>query len=394
MIPMRPIHAFPARMAPEIALKELQKLPPHAIVLDPMMGSGTVLRVALNCGLRAIGRDVDPLAVLMTRVWTTPIDTSSLHEYATQIIQNAQAVNTTSIHLPWIDQDPETSSFIDFWFGESQKADLRKLSHALYTLSGPEADFLRLALSRIIITKDTGASLARDVSHSRPHRVRQENSFSVMDGFITSVTHLAKRLASLPFTACADIRQEDARSLTSLANTSIDAVITSPPYLNAIDYLRGHRLALVWLGHRISELRPIRSTSIGAERAPEAHSQTLFIDSIMTQMTQGTPLPPREQRFLQRYVLDLSALLTEIQRVIRPQGKAVFVIGNSCLHGIFIQNSLALQQLAEQLGFQCLSQEERELLPNRRYLPPPQASGNTDLNKRMRTETILTFVRN
>jgi hypothetical protein len=69
-------------------------------------------------------------------------------------------------------------------------------------------------------------------------------------------------------------------------------------------------------------------------------------------------------------------------------------MGNSCLHGTFIQNSLALQQLAEQLGFQCISQEERELLPNRRYLPPPQASGSTDLKKRMRTETILTFVRN
>ncbi len=394
MISARPIHPFPARMASEIALKELQKLPLHAVVLDPMMGSGTVLRVALDCGLRAIGRDVDPLAVLMTRVWTTPIDTSSLREYATQLIQKSRDIDATTIHLPWIDQDPETSSFIDFWFGDPQKADLRKLSYALSSESGPEADVLRLALSRIIITKDTGASLARDVSHSRPHRVRQDNSFSVMDGFINSVTNLAKRLASLPFTTCADVRQEDARSLTSLANTSIDAVITSPPYLNAIDYLRGHRLALVWLGHRISELRPIRSTSIGAERAPAEHSQTRFIDSIVTQMTQGTSLPPREQRFLQRYVLDLSVLLTEIQRVLRPQGKAVFVIGNSCLHDTFIQNSLALQQLAEQLGFQCTSQEERELLPNRRYLPPPQASESTDLKKRMRTETILTFVRN
>ncbi|GHO82470.1 hypothetical protein [Dictyobacter formicarum] len=54
MVSIRPIHAFPARMAPEIALKELQKLPQHSIILDPMMGSGTVLRVALNCGLRAI----------------------------------------------------------------------------------------------------------------------------------------------------------------------------------------------------------------------------------------------------------------------------------------------------------------------------------------------------
>jgi tRNA G10 N-methylase Trm11 len=392
MIPVRPIHAFPARMAPEIAMKELQTLPPNALVLDPMMGSGTVLRLALNYGLRAIGRDVDPLAVLMARVWTTPIDTSSLRNYAIHLIQKIQDIDATTVHLPWIDQDPETASFIDFWFNEPQKSDLRKISYVLHPLSGPEADFLRLALSRIIVTKDIGASLARDVSHSRPHRVRQYNSFSVMNGFINSVTNLAKRLASLPPTTGADVRQEDARSLTSLASASIDAVITSPPYLNAIDYLRGHRLALVWLGHRLSEMRSIRSTSIGAERALTVKTNNAFIDSITKKITQNDLLPSREQRFLQRYILDLSTLLAEIHRVTRPQGKAVFVIGNSCLHGVFIKNSLALLQLAEQTGFRCLSQEERELPPNRRYLPPPQASANTDLNKRMRTETIFTFV--
>ncbi|GAC1463392.1 MAG: hypothetical protein PVS3B3_08950 [Ktedonobacteraceae bacterium] len=392
MIPVRSIHSFPARMAPEIALKELQKLPQHSLVLDPMMGSGTVLRVALDCGLRAIGRDIDPLAVLMARVWTTPIDTPSLQQHAARLIQQAHDLDATTIQLPWIDQDTETSSFIDYWFGDPQKVDLRKLSYLLHTISGPEGDFLRLALSRMIITKDTGASLARDVSHSRPHRVRQHNPFSIMDGFVTSVTTLAKRLGSFPPTAPADVRQEDARHLTSLATASIDAVITSPPYLNAIDYLRGHRLALVWLGYRLSELRPIRSTTIGAERAPTERVLPPLVDGIVTQMTQGTTLPHREQRFLQRYVLDLSTLLTEIYRVLQPHGKAVFVIGNSCLHGVFIKNSLALVQLAEQLGFRCLAEEERELAPNRRYLPPPQALTHTDLNKRMRTEIVLSFV--
>src|SRR3712207_7608036 len=47
------------------------------------------------------------------------------------------------------------------------------------------------------------------------------------------------------------------------------AAITSPPYLNAIDYLRGHRLSLVWLGYRIGDLRLTRAVSIGAERRPD-----------------------------------------------------------------------------------------------------------------------------
>jgi tRNA G10 N-methylase Trm11 len=60
-------------MAPELALETLSKLKKNSLVLDPMAGSGTVLRDATELGHRAIGFDVDPLAVLMARVWTTPV---------------------------------------------------------------------------------------------------------------------------------------------------------------------------------------------------------------------------------------------------------------------------------------------------------------------------------
>ena len=389
---MRHIHSFPARMASDIALKQLERLPAHTVVLDPMMGSGTVLRTAIDCGCRAIGRDVDPLAVLMARVWTTPLDTRNLRTYAAQLIHDANNLHADDVILPWIDDDLETSLFIDYWFGERQKADLRKLSYLMQAVRGPEGDALRIALSRIIITKSNGASLARDVSHSRPHRVMLENTFSVMEGFLRSVGYVAKQLEDYPPHDRADTCQEDARNLISIANSSVDVVITSPPYLNAIDYLRGHRLSLVWLGYSLNELRSIRIGSIGAERAPDTHVDTRLADEIIDQVHLGEMLPQREQRMIKRYVLDLSALLSEVHRVLRPQGKAVFVVGNSCLRGVFVRNAQAVNLLTERLGFQHIGKgEERELPPNRRYLPPPHASEHSDLKKRMRTETVLTF---
>jgi hypothetical protein len=50
--------------------------------------------------------------------------------------------------------------FIDYWFGERQKSDLRKISYLIQAIQGPEGDAFRIALSRIIITKSNGASLA------------------------------------------------------------------------------------------------------------------------------------------------------------------------------------------------------------------------------------------
>ena len=73
---IRSIHPFPARMAPGLALDSLSALKPQSVVLDPMSGSGTVLRQALELGHEAIGFDVDPLAVLMATVWTTRLMTA------------------------------------------------------------------------------------------------------------------------------------------------------------------------------------------------------------------------------------------------------------------------------------------------------------------------------
>jgi tRNA G10 N-methylase Trm11 len=72
------VHPFPARMAPGIALEVVAQAKKPLRVLDPMMGSGTVLAIARSMGHQAVGVDIDPLLCLY-RVWTTAMDlTSSL----------------------------------------------------------------------------------------------------------------------------------------------------------------------------------------------------------------------------------------------------------------------------------------------------------------------------
>jgi len=387
-----PIHPFPARMAPEIALEESARLSADSLVLDPMAGSGTVLRTASEHGHRAYGCDMDPLAVLMARVWTTPLDARELREAATDVVTQAKALNPDRVSLPWIDEDPQAQVFIDYWFGKEQQGDLRRLSSVLSNWDGAIGDALKIGLSRIIVTKDRGASLARDVSHSRPHRVRNTNDFPVMNEFQRSVQRVAQRLEDQPPRGGVSVTSGDARHLEGVTTASIDAVITSPPYLNAIDYIRGHRLALVWLGHGLSTLRSIRSDSIGAERMPDVGADSALAKELSAAMEPINQLPNRIRRMVDRYVLDLFAMITEIHRVLRPDGRAVFVIGNSCMKGVFVKNALAVSAAAERAGFCLFEQHERDLPPAQRYLPPPGKDA-PNLEKRMRTETVFTYIR-
>jgi hypothetical protein len=250
-------------------------------------------------------------------------------------------------------------------------------------------DVLKLNLSRIIVTKEMCASLARDTSHSRPHRVATESKYDVVQGFGRSLGTLRSRLRENPPSGKSSVMVGDARAMTNLADGEIDVVLTSPPYLNAIDYLRGHRLALVWLGHTIASLRAIRSASIGAERSPDTkHTEHAFSD-IKKALGDVAHLPNRYQNMIDRYAEDLSRMMAEVSRVTKCSGEAVFVVGNSCLKGEYIQNSEGVRVAAEAAGFKCVDVDERDLPHRMRYLPVTDGA----LAKRMNKEIVLTFER-
>lgn len=394
---IRAIHPFPARMGPDLAIERLKRIKKPSVVLDPMAGSGTVLRHAAEFGHEAVGRDLDPLAILMAKVWTTPISRDALDKQHEKLLKLVAKTDPLA-PLPSIDNDPETRTFIDYWFAEPQRSDLRRIAHALQVMgrhrlkedNAVAVDVLRLALSRIIITKDNGASLGRDVSHSRPHKVKNSSTYDVMAGFNLSVQQVRHRLLSEPPPGGVSVSRGDARVLRELGNKSIDIVLSSPPYLNAIDYMRAHRLSLVWLGYRMGELRTIRSSSVGAERGPDSPRSSGEFDHILESLGDIEQLPSGDQRMIARYAEDMYRLMSELARVLKPDGRIFLVVGNSCLRTVFIRNSEGFIAAGNMVGMKVTRVTERDLPTRKRYLPTPDA-GQGSLAKRMRTEMVMTF---
>ena len=77
-------HAYPAMMIPQIPRRLLQKYGSSAKTLfDPYCGSGTSLVEANVKGINAIGTDLNPLARLIAKTKTTPIDIQTLNLYLT-----------------------------------------------------------------------------------------------------------------------------------------------------------------------------------------------------------------------------------------------------------------------------------------------------------------------
>lgn len=381
---MRAVHPFPARMAHEIATAHLACQPRGLTVLDPMCGSGTVLRAAVEAGLRARGTDVDPLAVLMARVWTSYIDPARLAHDSHLILERAQAKEIVALRdgLPWLDD--ETEKFIKYWFAEPQRSHLSALAHAIWKCRLPSRDALMLAFSRLIVTKDKGASLARDVSHSRPHKVGDSTDFDVFAGFRRSITQLIQRINPESIRGSACIELGDSRNMKTIQDSSIDRVVTSPPYLNALDYLRGHRLSLVWLGYNISQTRQIRSESIGSERI--LHDVDIDEEPYIVE-SQKSILLDKQRGWIRRYIKDAHAVVAESTRVLRPEGSILLVIGNSNLRGVPVDNTGIYVDRLKHFAFRKITVTQREIPASHRYLPPP--AGGSGLHARMRTESVI-----
>lgn len=159
----------------------------------------------------------------------------------------------------------------------------------------------------------------------------------------------------------------DARALP-LISESVDAVMTSPPYLTAIDYLRGHRMSLVWLGHSVSELRELRGRNIGSERGADLpkHLENVWEDAV------GGELSRRRSRIVSTYLRDLDALISELRRVLSPGGVATFVVANSAHGKASVLADRAVMSLTKLHGLELRESAVRPLPAGRRYLPPPR----------------------
>lgn len=391
------IHPFPARMAPGIALDALSQTTTPFRVLDPMVGSGTVLAVARANGHQAYGRDLDPLAVLLAQVWTRTIDAEKVRLKSSQVLDRAKKrFRITPLRDAYPTRaDDETRAFVRYWFDDYARQQLAALAIAIQRVRDRKSrDALWCAFSRLIIAKSAGASLAMDLSHSRPHRtfdrapVKPFNRFQAsVDAVVSNCPQRRSQGVGPP----TEVRLGDARKL-DISSGSIDLVLTSPPYLNAIDYLRCSKFSLVWMGYNICDLRTIRGACVGAEAASrdaEASEPTM---EMIRSLRLRPPLATRDHALLVRYARDMERALAETARILKPSGRAIYVVGDSRIRGTFVRNSRIVTIAAEQHGLTLQAHTSRAIPPNRRYMPPPKRGGApASMDGRMRREVVLVF---
>lgn len=367
------IHPYPGKLLPNIAhfFSRASSLSRNnGAILDPFCGSGSVALEASIAGRKTYIADANPLALLISKVKTTPYDPDHLATTAKHIVRRASRLKAAA-SIAIVNEH--------IWYPPNQKKALEILARAVSEVGDTSVrDFFRVCLS----VTARRLSLA-DPSISVPVRLRQKPTFSesvntrikarlawalnasALEEFLCcSESNIARvRAANManPKRLAAMIVGNDARQLTApasdrrLTSSSIPLIITSPPYGSAQKYVRASSLSLNWLQLASPDgLASLEGCSIGREHIP-LHKRTngceLPLPDAYEELVNRIEDRNRHRALITRhYLSDMRAALQEMTRITRPNGHIVIVIGNNQVCGLPLRNDDYVTHTLQALG--------------------------------------------
>lgn len=338
----------------ERLLTEEWHLAADSTVFDPFVGSGTTLLACQQLGYRAFGTEIMPISVFVSRVkLQTDYDLEELTEGVQRVLtapyspgkRELPPVKIIALAFP-----PEIQDRLVFF---------RETIIQMPDVSEKTRNFLLLGLLSILeevsTTSKDGQFLRLVERKVPPVETALGTRYEEMRRDLqTEISLFGTVAAQHP----AEVLQGDARDLPygSEWSGTVDAIITSPPYLNRYDYSRTYALELLLLfSEDFAALKQVRHSllrsHIESRPAPTDDVHLPALDEILENIAPKRLNNARIPIMIKGYFEDMNHVIQEMYRLAKPGARVALVVANARFEGELTPVDLLLSELAEEVGF-------------------------------------------
>jgi hypothetical protein len=318
--------AYSVQLVRELLLaRTRQDLP----VLDPFCGTGTTLLACAEAGIECRTVDINPFLRWVAEAKSRPYAARDVTRAAGLVDEMARAAERGRGRA-WV----PALHHIDKWWDERTLDGLSRAFAVIASRRGKARDLAALSFCRALV--DAGnVSFAHQSMSFRSRAVAPEVALSLRAAFERLRPAAEQRLTSSTSRALLG----DSRQLAKIIDEkSCGAVVTSPPYVNRMSYIRELRPYMYWLGflddgRAAGELdwRAIGgtwgvATSKLSRWRPSAELGLRGFAELSARIERQSPVLAR---YVERYFCDMDEHVRGLAQVLAPGARAHYVVGNS-----------------------------------------------------------------
>ena len=338
----------------------------------PSQGQGLRGLVAAEFGIRAIMLDINPFLVWLGR--------TKCRSYSADEIEHARWVAAESLHTAnTCDEEGlrvPPMHRIERWWDPEILRGLASLKRTLTELSDGKAgdDLLYIAFCRVMIQMSNAAFNHQSMSFQESQTGQiglfapMRNTDEVFEMFAGEVQSVLDS-ASSRLDGSVTVHLGDARKMGAVEDGAVDIIFTSPPYSNRMSYIRELRPYMYWLGYLSSgkqagelDWKAIGGTWGSATSRLSSWDATMPLplgdefESVLCQIAESDGRNAKLlANYVHKYFFDMLTHFQEAYRVLRPGGRATYIVGNSTFYGKTVPTEQWYARLLKHVGFENIS---------------------------------------
>lgn len=411
------LHNYPAMMVYPISrniIRLVKEIQPVNALLDPFAGSGTVLVEGMLSGIETVaGNDINPLALLLTKAKTTPIQHTSLLKETKELLNrvamrretlieyldsvDAYVIETLGLDVAgkkgWGDEAPKyLKQFcldrnldviipdfknLGYWFRPRVILELSILKSEIEKIEDADIrDFVFIALSESI----------RFVSNRRngefkmfrmPVTKVQEFHPDVYSEFkkilyrnIDKMQDFCKALEEVNVHSEVAVFRNNTCALEDVPNDTYDLVVTSPPYGDSrttVAYGEYSRLSLQWINLfdlTEKEIMGVDKSLMGGKKYRNGFEFTLKSETLRESLERIKDIDVERAGDVYSFYADLDAALRSVALKTRSGGYQFWVVGNRTVKNELLKTDVIITELAPLYGLTPIFTVDRNI-PNK-----------------------------